>query len=482
MAFNSLSFIIFALAFFSIWPFLKGKQQSQWSFLVLASWVFYGWFNVWYVFLLVLTSTLSYLIANSMARYPAKKGFLLGIGLAGILGILAIFKYLGFITANLDALLGLFGVETSLYSSVPDFFLIVPIGISFYTFQAVSYIIDVRKGIVEPVRNILLFFAYLSMFPKLVAGPILRAPNIVKQLCIMPVPSEQMRWQGTRLIAFGLFKKVVLADRLAPIVNTAFQDLTPYGFGYWWLVIFAFALQIYFDFAGYSDMAIGLAKWIGIEFDRNFDRPYIAESVQEFWNRWHISLSSWFRIYVFMPLTRVLKRKASNASALQIIIPALVTMLLSGLWHGAAWTFVIWGGIHGFLLVIEQLTGWPKWLKSKGAVGRWSAQLITLVLVMLAWVFFRAENVATGITITQFLFDFSRIGITKFSGPEFIMITSLMAYVVFLETEKAPFKSINALATRLQSNRLVDVLMVSMLFTLSVFFRGIGDAFIYFQF
>jgi alginate O-acetyltransferase complex protein AlgI len=262
-----------------------------------------------------------------------------------------------------------------------------------------SYTFDVYRNKLKPTKSILQFFAYLSMFPQLVAGPIVRAETMLPQLLEVKGVSNEKRWDGFQLIVRGYFKKMVIADNLAPLVMAAFSapDINTSTM-FWWGAIIAFAFQIYCDFAGYSDIARGLALWMGYDFPDNFNHPYISTSIREFWERWHISLSTWFRDYLYIPLGG--NRKGKFRSYINLWI----TMLVSGLWHGAAWTFVAWGAVHAFFASAERLTGWPEKI-GKSSVAKFLAWFIVSIQVLVAWVFFRAENINQALDILKVLYS-----------------------------------------------------------------------------
>lgn len=295
MLFNSSVFLVFAAVFFLFWPLTKRNANVRFIYLITASFVFYGWWDYRFLFLIVASGLWDYALALQIVKNEnlRKRRLFLIASLVGNLGILTCFKYSSFVATNLSLLLASMGIEISLQANIPDFMLILPIGISFYTFQSLSYTIDVYRGNIQPTRNIFHFFSYLVMFPQLVAGPILRAQDMLPQLWVWQTPSEAQRWFALQRIIFGFFKKVVIADNLAPIVAAGFAVDSTQGTGlYWWFIVTAFAVQIYCDFSGYSDIAIGVAKWMGYDFKANFNHPYTSTSLREFWGRWHISLSS----------------------------------------------------------------------------------------------------------------------------------------------------------------------------------------------
>lgn len=383
MTFTSFTFLIFAAIFFLVWSRLK-TVQIKWIWLTLASFFFYGWWDWRFLFLLVGTGCFDFVMGILIDRSSNAqlKKILLSFSVISNLTVLASFKYAIFIAGNLEWLLGRLGPQPELVNQLPSALLILPIGISFYTFESLSYTIDVYKGHIKPTRNIFHFFAFLSMFPRLVAGPIERPANLLPQLLVDRKVTPELQWNGFFLIVTGYFKKLVIADRLAIFVNETFAHSGPVAGTTWWLAMFAFSLQIYCDFSGYSDIARGLANWMGYEFKLNFNAPYISRGFSNFWSRWHISLSSWFRDYLYIPLG------GSRLGELKTHRNTWVTMLVSGLWHGASWTFVMWGAFHALMLTIERLFPWPQ------KVGRWPAIFLTFVLATLGWVFFRAPDFA----------------------------------------------------------------------------------------
>lgn len=468
MLFNSFEFVLFIALFFAGWPLLKRHSSSRWAFLVAASFFFYGWWDWRFLVLILASGFIDFFVALAMTRWPDAKRFLLGLSILGNLGIFGTFKYLDFFIESINTV--------GMTDPMPLTHLVLPIGISFYTFQSMSYTIDVYRGSLQPTKNVLHFFAYLAMFPQLVAGPIVRAADLLPQLAAPPKVTEQQRWEGTTLIVYGFFKKVVIADSLAGTVNRAFWMTQPMdSAAYWWIIMTMFAFQIYCDFSGYTDIARGLGKWMGYEFPKNFRHPYGAISFRDFWTRWHISLSSWFRDYVYIPFG------GSRSSKLAGMRNMAITMVISGFWHGAAWTFVVWGALHALYLAVERLTNWPERLQ-KLPGGRHASAVIVFALVLVAWVYFRAHSFGQAQTIVARLFDLGdwnfHLALTGMSGKA-LLLTALIAlrqvYVYFVKTplfESPGFSRIEAL----------QPVLLAILLMACVFFRGPGEAFIYFQF
>jgi D-alanyl-lipoteichoic acid acyltransferase DltB (MBOAT superfamily) len=372
------------------------------------------------------------------------------------------------------------GIETHLAGNVPSFMAIVPVGISFYTFQSMSYTFDVYRGKLEPTRNVLHFFAYLSMFPQLVAGPIVRASSLLPQLKETPSVTEQDRWDGMCLIASGLFKKMVIADNMAPQVSAVFQNPYIGDTGIvWWAAVAMFSVQIYCDFSGYSDIARGLARWMGYNFQLNFDHPYTATSLRDFWGRWHISLSTWFRDYLYIPLG------GSKKGRLRSVWYMAVTMLVSGLWHGANWTFVAWGATHAIFLAIERVTGWTRRL-SRWTPGNLICLVIVQLQVLLAWVFFRARSFDQAEHIFSAMFRMTGgwnldVPLGGFRSIENARACLVLAGLFALrELYYFVFKDRVFLPENFR--RYAGPVVVGAMIVACILLRGPGVAFIYFQF
>ena len=408
MLFPTLDFALFFLVVFAVAWELRNHNEFRKVFLLGASYVFYGYWDWRFTALLAASSLINYiagrLVGITQAETQRKK--LVAIAVVLNLVILGFFKYYGFFLDSLADLLAQSGLERDL----PFLEIILPVGISFFTFQGISYVVDVYRRKMEPVVTPLDIFLYISFFPQLVAGPIVRAADFLPQLKSEPRLTRQMVSLGIVLILLGLFKKMVIANYLATeLVDQVFFDPSVYSGPDLALAVYAYAVQIYCDFSGYSDIAIGVAALLGYRFKWNFNQPYRAASLKEFWRRWHISLSEWLRDYLYIPLG------GSHGGAARNLRNLFLTMLLGGIWHGAAWTFIIWGAIHGFALGIERLAAGIRPGRAaalamaepaKGtlsaavvpeppAQGRWSRAvciLATFHIVCLAWIFFRAEN------------------------------------------------------------------------------------------
>ncbi|MFW6310177.1 MAG: MBOAT family O-acyltransferase [Prolixibacteraceae bacterium] len=467
MLFNSLVFVAFAIIFFLVFKIVRRKVKGRLIWLTIASFFFHGWWDWRFLFLIIFSGLVDYYAALGMAKFPERKKLLLLLSVLANVGSLSLFKYSGFVAANIDALFNLSG-NFSLVENIPGFFLITPAGISFYTFQSMSYTIDVYRGKLAPTKRIVQFFAYLSMFPQLVAGPIVRAKIMLPQLLTIPEVTKEQQWTGFQLIVRGYFLKMVIADNLAPQVVAAFgaPEVNPSSL-FWWGIIIAFAFQIYCDFAGYTAIARGLSRWMGYEIPANFDHPYISTSIREFWTRWHISLSTWFRDYVYIPLGGNQKGKFRKH------INLWITMLVSGLWHGAAWTFVVWGAVHAVFASIEHITRWPEKL-GVSLPGKLIAWLFVSVQVLVAWVFFRSHSIQQAWEIVQVMFSFRgdfELG-WGLNGTFFILL------IVFREIFAALHRD-----SRLRwKYPVAEMVFYAVLIVMIIFFRGEGSEFIYFQF
>ncbi|MCB9195288.1 MAG: MBOAT family protein [Flavobacteriales bacterium] len=472
MLFNSIEFLVFSLLFFLLWPLFRIKDNSRWSFIVIASFLFYGWWDWRFLFLILFSGLVDYVAGILIHKKQEYRKLILGFSLISNLGALSIFKYSVFFATTIQDGFSLLNIEINLIDRIPEFALVLPVGISFYTFQSLSYTIDIYKGRLEPTKNVLHFFSYLVMFPQLVAGPIVRAKDLLKQLTYYRIPHDQERWHAFKLIIFGLFQKVVIADSLSYFIDSAYQGTTDYsGSVYWWMVAIAFSFQIYADFSGYSLMARGLAKYMGYHFKINFNHPYLSTSLKSFWTKWHISLSTWFRDYVYIPLG------GSRNGIYMGYLALFTTMMLSGLWHGANYTFLAWAGIHILFLIIERQSKWNKYL------ANYSLILISLIFfqVTIAWVYFRADDIGQANDIIKQLFSFKNMNFnfidTYKDNLIFLVIAIIIEALVFSRKKSRGFASIY-----FKHRNSIDVGLVSLAILSILLFRGEGQQFIYFQF
>jgi len=400
MLFPSVEFLVFLPAVYLL-CWMAPRRRLKHMVLLAASYVFYAAWDWRFLGLILFSTVVDYLVGGRLYLETAegRRRRLLWISLAANLGLLGYFKYANFF---LDSALRLIHACGLTQVSPTTLEIILPVGISFYTFQTLSYTIDIYRGNLRPSDSFLEFALFVAFFPQLVAGPIVRASTFLPQLG-RDNRVDSMRWlSGGAQFTRGYVKKVLIADRIAPYVDAVFSHPEQYQGATLWAAAFCYAVQIYCDFSGYSDMAIGVARTLGYRLPKNFDAPYLATSIQDFWRRWHISLSTWLRDYLYIPLGG--SRRGFRAGNL------MITMLLGGLWHGASWTFVVWGGYHGALLMIHR--GWKRLAREYEWIAAWRRQpwwaavawAITLIAVLIGWVFFRAQTLGDAVLMVQRMF------------------------------------------------------------------------------
>ncbi len=461
MLFNTVNYFVFFFVVLAL--FYTVPRSWRKALLLAASYFFYMSWNPKFIVLLLTLTVVDYIAAIWIERSkpgPRKKLSLI-FSLAANLGFLAFFKYFNFAASNVAFLLG--RPENAFFRDI-----VLPLGISFHTFQSMSYVVDVYRGEQEVIRKPLDYALFIAFFPQLVAGPIVRAKEFFVDLYHWRPPSSEEVQQAAFLILIGLTKKMVLADQFAKVADVYFRDVSANpGMLTAWSGVVAFAMQIFFDFSGYTDMAIGCAKLLGFHFPLNFARPYLAFSITEFWHRWHISLSRWLRDYLYIPLG------GNRHGAIQTYRNLMLTMLLGGLWHGASWNFLVWGGFHGLLLSIERMIpGWqkaPAWMKPPRAI-------LTFALVCIGWVFFRASTLHDSLYVVQQMFS----GATGKMLLErwHIWMIAIALILAILEETKEVFERIAAAPRWVQVAAIVTIF-----FSLEIF--GVTDEkipFIYFQF
>jgi D-alanyl-lipoteichoic acid acyltransferase DltB (MBOAT superfamily) len=379
--FHSLDFVVFFVVVVALYWRLPARGQNV--LLLIASYVFYGYVHPWFLSLIASSTVVDYLSARGMERWPSRRRLFMGVSIVSNFGMLGFFKYFNFFADNLAAVIDALG----LHVSVPVLRVVLPVGISFYTFQAMSYTVDVFRGELRARRSLLDVAVFISFFPHLVAGPIQRASYLLPQVEGERRFSPAAAASGFYLIVWGFFKKLVIADNVGVIANKVFALNDP-SFEILWAGVFAFAIQIYADFSAYTDLARGTSRWLGFELTENFDHPYLARTPADFWRRWNISLSTWFRDYVYIPLG------GSRARGAVWIRNVMVTFLLSGLWHGASWNYVLWGGYHGLLLVAtraHQILRPPNSAARTrfGSIGPVFQWLGMFALTLVGWLLFR---------------------------------------------------------------------------------------------
>jgi alginate O-acetyltransferase complex protein AlgI len=466
--FPTLTFGLFFLALYAIAWSLRASNEWRKIILLLASWVFYGAWDWRFVALLIGSAFLNWGVARLIERTDeaTTRKALIWVGVAANLGILGFFKYFDFFVEQAGVALAAVGWQRDL----PLLQIILPVGVSFFTFQGISYVVDVHRGRVR-AAGLLDITLLMSFFPHLVAGPIVRASDLLPQFSRVPRLDRGMVAMGLLLILWGLFKKAVVASQLSVgLVDPVFFDPSAHGRIDLIAAAYGYAVQIYCDFSAYSDMAIGIAALFGYRFPHNFNQPYRAVSLQDFWRRWHISLSSWLRDYLYIPLG------GSRGGALFACRNLMITMLLGGLWHGAKWTFLIWGGLHGLVLSLERLwrdakpRSWP-------ALPRPITILFTFHIVTLGWIFFRADTLDQARTYLRGLFDSQAMPLT---------VTPLAVALILLGLAMhfTPRHMAQSIAVRVRSLPAVAIgLGVGVLILLidAMRFEGVAP-FIYYQF
>jgi alginate O-acetyltransferase complex protein AlgI len=477
MLFNSIEFAVFLpLVFFIYWFIVNRNLKWQNHFLLAASYFFYGWWDVRFLALLFFSSTVDFWVAYYLDRTEIKRNrkILLALTLVSNLSILGFFKYFNFFVDSFASLLGLLHI----HASVPTLRIILPVGISFYTFQSISYVIDVYRKQTKPSNDYFTFITFVSFFPQLVAGPIERSRHMLPQFERPRQFNNDYAVAGLRFILYGLLKKVVIADNLAKFVDVVYNNPGNYtGISAAVATLF-FSIQIYCDFSGYSDIAVGTARLLGFELMQNFRTPYFSTSIREFWQRWHISLSTWFRDYLYIPLGGNRVREGRKYYNL------FITFLVSGLWHGANFTFVIWGLIHGLTLIIEEFIN----TRVKLSVPIFFKWLLTFSIVTLAWAFFRAKTLQDAATILSSLngnwslASLAALFIQVYHSPIFITTMVGIIFLFFLaerqikENDASVLFSFRSPAVRLA---------VYYLLIITITFVGLNDSapnFIYFKF
>lgn len=396
MLFNSYEFLFAFLPVVLALYYALGTRARV-VLLTLASYLFYGWWDYRFCALLLISTVIDYIAGAriSAAADRSRKRAWVAVSVCSNLALLGFFKYFDLLAETLNYGLAKFFPEMGWRAPILN--IVLPVGISFYTFQSMSYSIDIYRGHAPPARSILDFACYVSLFPQLVAGPIIRYQSIADQLVDRPHTAQKAAL-GIAFFICGLAKKVLLADGVATNVELAFGRADVPEFWHAWLGVLSYAMQIYFDFSGYSDMAVGLGLLFGFSFPQNFHSPYKARSITDFWRRWHISLSTWLRDYLYIPLG------GNRISPTRTYINLMIVMLLGGLWHGASWTFMLWGAYHGALLALERALGVGD---GPASFGR---KILTFALVTIGWVIFRAENIDQALRIYSGLFAIHSAG------------------------------------------------------------------------
>ena len=479
MLFNSFAFAVFLPIVFIVYWALPHK--FRWILLLIASYYFYMSWNAKYVFLILFTTLVSYLAAIALEKAgnkKTKKWILAGAAII-CLGLLFFFKYFNFFTASAAAVFEMFSIKLSPLTLK----VLLPVGISFYTFQTLSYVIDVYRGDIPAEHHLGIYATFVSFFPQLVAGPIERAGNLLPQIRAEHRFDYEQATYGLKIMAWGFFKKIVVADMLILYISKVYSF--PQGYHGFALVIAAaiFPFQIYCDFSGYSDIAIGAAKLMGIDLMANFKSPYFSQSIREYWSRWHISLSAWFRDYVYIPLGGNRVGKAHHCFNL------LVTFLASGLWHGANWTYVIWGGLHGIAQVFETFFIPKKYRQSTGIV-RWLRIAGVYLFCVFAFIIFASNSIGASLYVLGHLFDnisspiaylyngFVDIGMGKLALMEALVFIIILEVYDYLSLKRDVIMLLSRQKTIIRWTVYVCFMLMVIFFSQ----KGVATEFVYFQF
>lgn len=489
MLFNSIDFALFFPVVFVLYWLVSQKLNLRNILILLSSYVFYGCWDWRFLFLIVISSLVDFYVGQQLDKTNdvKKRKTYLYLSLLVNIGFLVYFKYANFFIDSFVDSFRLFGKTLE----VSTLNIILPVGISFYTFQTLSYTIDIYRKKLKPTKDPIAFFAFVAFFPQLVAGPIERASHLLPQFYKAYRFNYNQIKSGLLLIAFGLFKKMVIADRAAIYVNEVYNNPGNYEGVETIIATVLFAFQIYCDFSGYSDIAIGAARTLGFDLMKNFDNPYLSKSITEFWRRWHISLSTWFRDYVYIPLG------GSRDGKYKTYFNLFIVFLVSGLWHGAAMTFVVWGAIHGLIIVLEKAISKPKELLFKKLginKANFSNKLfsifITFTIVCFAWVFFRANTFADSQLIISGFFTNNfyelfgdQLYLIGLKENEFTFLVFSIFGLIFIERfhrKKSLFKILNKQVMSLRWGVYIFVGVFIILF--GVYGETIGSEFIYFQF
>ena len=482
MLFNSIDFAIFLPVVFLLYWFVFNRNLRLQNFLiVVASYIFYGWWDWKFLSLIVFSTMVDYTVGLAIHKetQQTRRKFLLGLSVFVNLGFLGFFKYYNFFLDNFVAAFTIFGAEISANSLN----IILPVGISFYTFQTMSYTIDIYRKKLDPTNDFIAFSAFVSFFPQLVAGPIERATNLLPQFYKARTFEYAKAVDGSRQILWGFFKKIVIADNCAIYANEIFNNSGDYSGSTLLLGALFFTFQIYGDFSGYSDIAIGTSRLFGFNLMQNFAFPYFSRDIAEFWRRWHISLSTWFRDYLYIPLG------GSRGGTWMKVRNTFIIFIVSGFWHGANWTFIVWGALNAIYFLPLLLTKNNRNHLGPVAEGRFLPTMketvqigITFILTILAWIFFRAENLTHAMQIiseigSSSLFTFPQFELSKYDALIVILLIMIMLLIEWFGREKK--HSLEFMPKRKSIRIIIYYIILLMIFGAGNFNE---NEFIYFQF
>lgn len=468
MLFNSFAFIVFFPIFFFF--YFITRRDIRLYVCLLSSYIFYGWWD-WRFLSIIIIVTLVNFFAGLKIFNSSNKTFrrytLISVVFIN-LSILAYFKYFNFFSKSFSELLYLAGMTPSLSTLN----IVLPVGISFYIFQALSYVFDVYRNRMNCESSILRFATFVSLFPQLVAGPIVRANLLLEQLRTDQIFSTKKFFEGIKIVLYGYFIKIAIADSIAPVVDRLYADPEKETALILLIGAFLFSFQIYCDFHGYSLIAIGLGKMMGFEFGVNFNKPYLSKNFSEFWQRWHISLSSWLRDYLYIPLGGNRKGK------IRTCINLLITMLLGGLWHGANWTFVIWGLIHGIYLIVQNIfQAFALRIRILNISLKWISPFFVFSLTSFAWIFFRSPDLDISLKIIKKILSLDNFNL--YYVPEKFLVLKCFLLILMLMV----FELIDSFNENILNNDLVKIASIPLVFWgLSLLGNFTGNSFIYFQF
>lgn len=474
MLFNSIDFVYFLPIVLILFWICKNNLKIQNIILLVASYIFYGWWDWRFLSLIAISSLLDYFIGLKLHKAQANRKAWLFLSLGVNLGMLAFFKYADFFAQSFADAFTLFGNSIN----VNRLNIILPVGISFYTFQTLSYTLDIYKRKLEPTHSLVSFLAFVSFFPQLVAGPIERASHLLPQFFKEKKPEYKLFVSGIQQMLWGFFKKMVIADNCAIIVDQIFNQAPQHNGATLIIAAIFFAFQIYGDFSGYSDIAIGTAKLFGFNLSQNFAFPYFSRDIAEFWRKWHVSLSSWFKDYLYIPLG------GSRGTKKKTIRNIFIIFIVSGFWHGANWTFIFWGLAHAILFiplfVLNKNRTFTDNNNNLSLINIWR-MLSTFLLVCLAWILFRAQNIEQAFIIYQKIFNFSNWASPILKDINLKLIVALILFLLIVEwnnkKEINPLKNVNKMP-----NLLRWLFYALILFFISMFSPTQELPFIYFQF
>ncbi len=468
MLFNSIQFIYFFTIVVSL--YFLSPFKWRWLILLISSYYFYMSWNVNYVFLILFTTIISYITAIKIedSKNHFIKKLYLTISIVSSLGVLFFYKYYNFFGSSINTIFDF----TNAKVQIPYLKLLLPVGISFYTFQTLSYSIDVFKGSMKTERHFGIYALYVSFFPQLVAGPIERSTRLMPQFRVKHKPSLENIIIGFKWIILGYFMKLVIADRLGLYVDSVYNNVYQHTGSTFLIATFLFAFQIFGDFAGYSSIAIGIARIMGFKLMTNFNRPYLASSISDFWHRWHISLSTWFRDYFYIPIG------GSKVSIPRWYMNLFLTFLVSGLWHGSNWTFVIWGALHGIYIIIENLFKLQIKSRNISIIEKFLRGIIVFILVDFAWIFFRANNVKEAFYIIK---NIGNLSSDIFMDNKIFFYGSIGLIILFINDFIIENSTDSIILNSKLNNKIIIyfTFLVCVILSIGVFN---GGQFIYFQF